>query len=82
MLCSRITTLVGIFEKPASDEGEKKRREGLLRYAGGLRLVRPDSETFLVNSKTLKKDRGRCARSLCFCDLSIALRTAKMSADF
>ena len=40
MLCSRITTLVELFEKPASDEGERKRREGLLKYAGGLRSGR------------------------------------------
>ena len=36
MLCSRITMLVEIFKKPASDEGEIKRREGLLKYASGL----------------------------------------------
>ena len=40
MLCSRIATLVEIFKKPASDEEEKKRREWLIKYAGGLRSGR------------------------------------------
>ena len=81
MLCSRIITLVEIFKKPASDGGERKRREGLLKYAGGLRF-RPDTDIILVNSKILKRDRGGCARSLCFCDSSIVPRTARMSTDF
>ena len=38
VLRSRIAKLEEIFEKPASDEKETKRREGLLMYASGLRF--------------------------------------------
>jgi len=33
ILCSRITRLVELFERPASDEEEKKRRGELIKYA-------------------------------------------------
>jgi len=36
ILCSRITVLVELFEKPAGDEIERKRREGLLKYVDGV----------------------------------------------
>jgi len=36
-LCSRVVALEKLFEKPACDGREKKRREGLLMYASGLR---------------------------------------------
>ena len=43
--------------------------------------MRLDAYTLPVDSKRLKKNQGRCARSLCFCDTLIALKTAKLSAD-
>jgi len=33
ILCSRITRLVELFGRPASDEEEEKRREELIKYA-------------------------------------------------
>jgi hypothetical protein len=44
----RIAKLEEIFEKPASDEKETKRREGLLTYASGLRfdqMLTPSQQT-------------------------------------
>jgi hypothetical protein len=38
ILCSRITKLVKLFEEPAGDEEEQKRRGNLLMYASGLCL--------------------------------------------
>jgi hypothetical protein len=38
VLRARIAKLEKIFEKPASDEKETKRREGLLMYASGPRF--------------------------------------------
>jgi len=40
ILCSRIIRLVELFGRPASDEEEKKRREGLIKYASRLRSDR------------------------------------------
>jgi hypothetical protein len=40
LLCSRITKLVKLFENPAGDEEEQKRRGNLLMSASGLRLDR------------------------------------------
>ena len=44
ILCSRIIRLVELFGRPASDEEEKKRREGLIKYASRLcsdRMLKP-----------------------------------------
>jgi hypothetical protein len=38
ILQSRIAALEELFKRPAGDEKETKRREGLLTYASGLRL--------------------------------------------
>ena len=37
ILCSRIDALEELFERPAGEEEETKRRNGLLTYASGLR---------------------------------------------
>ena len=44
ILCLRITKLVKLFEEPAGDEEENRRRGKLLMYASGLcfdRMLKP-----------------------------------------
>jgi len=80
ILLSRIASLEKLFEQPAGNEKESKRREGVLMYAislcSGQTLI-----PALVNSR-VSKNNCRCwMRSLWLCSTSIMLKTVKMLVD-
>ena len=81
ILLPRIAALEKLFEQPAGDEKETRRREGLLMYAIGLHsewMLIPA----LVNSRVSKRNCGRWMGSPWPCDISTMLKMVMMSVVF
>lgn len=82
ILRSRIATLEVLFDSPAGDMAETKRREELLAYVISLYLFVLGAQSSLGNSKPTRKRCDHCARSLCLCALLIMSKTTKMFPGF
>ena len=78
VLLLRIAALEKLFEQPASDEKETRRREGLSMYAMAPFGLNTILNPIPANLRVLPRNCGHWARGPCPYDTSITLETAKM----